>query len=177
MKSVNGVALFALALIAACAGGIGDGADSSGSDVSEDDDAGEDDDTAPDDDVSDDDANEPAFCVVDEEQIDAILSVWDVRRKVAQMYYVGVDIFPLFESRSALEMVRDLGVGAVHEKILLTLGVWPEWSVNNTNALQALAMANDPPVPLFIGIDQEGGIPQSLSSLFGGTDTPGNLGL
>ncbi len=181
MKSirVETVVMLFFALLAGCSGDTGDDSSPDES-ASPDDDTGADDDLDDDaviDDDADDDADEPAFCDVDENRIDEIVAAWSLRRKVAQMYYVGVDIFPLFESPDAIEMVRDLGVGAVHEKILLTLGAWPEWTINNTNALQDLAMGNDPPVPLFIGIDQEGGIPQSLSSLFGGTDTPGNLGL
>jgi len=153
--------------------------DDDDNDASPDDDAVDDDeaddDTAADDDDNDDEA--PPFCEVDEAQIEHLLATLSLREKIGQMYYVGVDLFPWFELPNVARTIQELKVGAVHEKLFYTLGLWPEWSVQNVNTLQTLAMNNDPVIPLLIGIDQEGGAPQSFSTALGGTDTPGNLGL
>ena len=157
--------------------GCGDD-DDNDDDASPDDDAVDDDnDDDNDDDTGDDDDEAPPFCEIDEAHIEHLLATLTLREKVGQMYYVGVDLFPWFELPSVARTIQELKVGAVHEKVFYTLGLWPEWSVQNVNTLQTLAMNNDPAIPLLIGIDQEGGAPQAFSTALGGTDTPGNLGL
>ena len=143
-------------------------------DDNDDDDNGADDDSAGDD---DDDQGTAPFCAIDSDEIDLLIGQMSLRQKVAQLFYVGVDIFPWFNLPDAERAVRDIQVGGVHMSVALTLGFWPEWTVRNTNELQRLAMLADPGIPLITGIDQEGGIPQAFNQVMGGTDTPGNMGL
>ncbi|HPQ68139.1 MAG TPA: glycoside hydrolase family 3 N-terminal domain-containing protein [bacterium] len=164
----------AMILFAGCGDDDDDDNDTQADDDAVDDDEA-DDDTGDDDDDDDDEA--PPFCEIDEARIDRLLAALTLREKVGQMYYVGVDLFPWFELPAVARSLQELKVGAVHEKVFYTLGLWPEWSVRNVNTLQTLAMNNDPAIPLLIGIDQEGGAPQAFSTALGGTDTPGNLGL
>jgi len=158
-------------------GGCGDGDDSStDSDQATDDDAADDDDDN-DNDNNDDTSFAYPYCAVDEEEIDDLLAGMTLREKIGQLYYVGVTVLPWLDLPDARRKIQELHIGAVHEQMLYTLGFWPAWSVLNNNQLQALALDSEPGIPLLIGIDQEGGIPQMLCSITGGTDTPGNLGL
>jgi len=181
MKCDGKLAIFIVLLtllfaFAAACGDDDDDDDNNDNDDNDDnnDDFPDDDDVLPDDD-EDDDAL--PFCEIDETRIDEIVAGMSLREKVGQMYYVGVNIFPWFESSEAIEKIQQLHVGAVHANLFLTIGLWNAWTVQNTNRLQELALAEDPPIPLIIGIDQEGGAPQSMSAPMGGTDTPGNMGL
>lgn len=116
-------------------------------------------------------------CRADDAFVEELLVSMTLEEKVGQMYYVGVEILPGIDLPGPIRTIQELHVGAVHEKVFETLGVWNRWSVRNTNQLQGYALAAEPPIPLLIGIDQEGGLPQSLATSMGGTDTPGNLGL
>jgi beta-N-acetylhexosaminidase len=93
------------------------------------------------------------------------------------MYIVGVSMLP-WEQEETRSLVRDLEVGGAFLQPLTGLAVaGPEVTAANTNAMQSMAMAREIPVPLFIACDQEGGVPQALSRITGGTDQPGNMGL
>jgi beta-N-acetylhexosaminidase len=165
---------FLLMLLAAFCLACGDDDDDDNDDLPVDDD-----DTAADDDDDDDDNDTPApaFCAVDEQAVDDLLSRMTLRQKFAQMYYIGVDVFPWFDNPQVAALIAGQQVGALHGKLGLTIGLWPEWTVQNVNKLQRMALSAEPGIPLMIGIDQEGGVPQTLSAVTGGTDTPGNLGL
>jgi len=117
------------------------------------------------------------FCDVDEEKIDSIVSQMTLEEKIAQMYIVGAVVVPWIELYKAHFFVKDLGVGGVFVQPPLSVGLRAEWTAENMNRLQAMAMSRKNPIPLFISIDQEGGIPQAMSELTGGTDQPGNMGL
>ncbi|MBZ0273149.1 glycoside hydrolase family 3 C-terminal domain-containing protein [bacterium] len=142
---------------------------------------GVDDDAVPGDDDGDDetiaDPHTLPLCEVDDARVEELLARMPLPAKIGQMYYVGVDMLPGFAGKDAIRAINELRVGAIHERILFTLGLTPRWSAKNANALQRLAFENDPPVPLLLGIDQEGGASQTLSTTTGGTDTPGNMGL
>jgi len=117
------------------------------------------------------------FCDVDESEIDRLVDRMTLDEKVAQMYIVGVTVFPWFELQKPYHLVKELGVGGVFVRPLSGVGFWPEWTARNMNKLQTLAMSRKNPIPLLIAVDQEGGIPQAMSELTGGTDQPGNMGL
>ena len=117
------------------------------------------------------------YCAVDEEAVAELLARMSLREKVAQMYLVGVVVTPWFEVEETRALIEDLGIGGVYIQPVSGIGFWPEWTARNTNRLQTMALSREGGIPLFIAIDQEGGIPQSVNSLLGGTDTPGNLGL
>jgi beta-N-acetylhexosaminidase len=152
--------------------GCGDDDDDDDS-ANDDDDSGDDDNDAAD----DDDSVDYPFCTVESDQIDAIIGGMSLREKVAQMYLVSAQITPLFSLPNTKRFVKDLGIGSVFAQPLNFVGFWPSWTAANANAVQELAMSRKNPIPLFIAIDQEGGIPQALCHLTGGTDQPGNMGL
>jgi beta-N-acetylhexosaminidase len=150
--------------------------DSDDDDDDNDDQSPADDDTAADDDTIDDDDDAP-FCEVDEGIVADLVSRMTLREKVAQLYVVGVKVFPWFDTEETRALIEDVGVGGVYVQPLTGLGFWPEWTAQNMNRLQEMALSRALPVPLLVTIDNEGGIPQSLNHLTGGTDQPGNLGL
>ncbi len=148
--------------------------DDDNNDVADDDSAIDDDDTV----SPDDDSNaHPSFCEVDEEFINDLMARMSLKRKIAQMYMVGVQVLPWFDYGDAQRFVEEIGVGCVGVTPGTGVGFWPEWTVTNTNKLQAWALAGDPGIPLFIAADQEGGVPAAVNNLTGGTDQPGNMGL
>lgn len=136
----------------------------------------DDDDDNDNNDDNDDDASYP-FCEVDEARVDELLKSMTLRDKIAQMYVVGVQVLPWFDVGNAKRLVEQIGVGGVFIQPGTGLGLWPEWTVANTNKLQTWATGRNTPIPLLIVCDQEGGIPQAVSDVTGGTDTPGNLGI
>lgn len=149
-----------------------DGAPSPDSGDSDDDDDDDDDN----DDNDDNDFSYP-FCDVDETEIDQLLTGMTLREKIAQMYVVGAQVTPWFDIGDAKRFIEQVGVGGVFIQPGTGLGLWPGWTVANTNTLQSWAAGRSNPIPLLIVCDQEGGIPQALNDLTGGTDTPGNLGI
>jgi beta-N-acetylhexosaminidase len=130
-----------------------------------------------DDDDNDGTPSEDPFCEIDEARVEQLFDKMTLRRKIAQMYLIGAPVLPWFEHEDTKRFVQEVGVGAVGIQPGTGIGFWPEWTVQNTNKLQKWAMDSDPAIPLFIGCDQEGGVPQAINSITGGTDQPGNLGL
>ncbi len=130
-----------------------------------------------DDDSQDDDDSSSQFCQKDQNEVEAILSKMTLREKIAQMYMVGVTTLPWFELSDAMRYIKEMGVGGVFAAPLTFIGFWPDWTAMNANWVQSLAMSRQNPIPLLIAGDQEGGIPQALCHLTGGTDQPGNMGL
>jgi len=153
----------------------------------DDDDQSEPDDDTPtnDDDNLDDDSSADddqdgftyPFCSVDEAALEQMLNQMTLPEKVAQLYIVGVIWSPWFPIEETRALIQDLGVGGVYVQPLTGIGFWPEWTAQNMNQLQELAMARALPIPLLVTLDQEGGIPQSMIAINGGTDQPGNMGL
>ena len=141
-----------------------------------DDDAVDDDDDAIDDDVADDDFVYP-FCEIDESAIDLLISQMTLRQKIAQMYVLPAQVLPWFEIGDARRFVEEIGAGGVFIQPGTTIGFWPEWTVESINKIQTWALSGDFPIPALVVCDQEGGIPQAINAITGGTDTPGNLGL
>ena len=116
-------------------------------------------------------------CDVDEQEVERIIGQMTLEEKVAQMYFVGVTLL-FWELAETQSLVMDMGVGGVFLRPITGIALSsPEVTAQNTNILQDMAMSRSIPVPLFIAADQEGGIPQALSRITGGTDQPGNLGL
>jgi beta-N-acetylhexosaminidase len=130
-----------------------------------------------DDDSQDPDDAGPAFCGVDEQKVESILSQMTLREKIAQQYFVGIQMFPGLNIGDTQRLVKELGVGGVFAQPMTFIGLWPGWTVANSNKIQTWALSRENPIPLLIACDQEGGIPQAVSNLTGGTDTPGNMGL
>jgi beta-N-acetylhexosaminidase len=151
-----------------------------GDDGDDDDSAEDEDDDAMDDDVVDDDTGDDysyPFCDIDEARIDALIAQMTLRRKIAQMYMVVAPVLPWFDMGDARRFVEEIGVGAMGVQPGTTIGLWPEWTVASINKIQGWAMGGELPIPVLVASDQEGGIPQAINNLTGGTDTPGNLGL
>ncbi|MDP8224305.1 MAG: glycoside hydrolase family 3 N-terminal domain-containing protein [Candidatus Lernaella stagnicola] len=119
----------------------------------------------------------PRFCKVDEEKVEDVLAGMTLREKVAQLYFVGMQLTPWFDLPETQALVRDLGVGGAYIQAVIGVGFSTEWSVANINRLQSMALSRENPIPLIITIDDEGGIPQALNAMMGGTDEPGNMGL
>ena len=117
------------------------------------------------------------YCDLDEAEITERLGRMTLRQKIAQTYIVGVTIYPWEEVEETRALIEDLGVGGVYVQPMTGLGFWPEWTAENMNRLQAMAMSGDAAIPVLVTVDQEGGIPQSSNNVTGGTDQPGNLGL
>lgn len=140
-----------------------------------DDDVSDDDDD--DDQVDDDDEISYPFCDVDYDRIELIMAKMSLRKKIGQMYVVGGQVVPWFEFGDTKRFIQEIGVGGVFIQPGTGVGLWPGWTVDNTNKLQSWALEGENPIPLIITCDQEGGIPQAVNNITGGTDTPGNLGL
>jgi len=117
------------------------------------------------------------YCDLDETEITGIMSRMTLRQKIAQMYIVGVAVYPWEEVEETRHLIEDLEVGGVYVQPMSGLGFSPEWTAENMNRLQAMAMSGDAAIPVLVTVDQEGGIPQSSNNVTGGTDQPGNLGL
>ena len=115
-------------------------------------------------------------CKIDEPEVERILSHMTLRQKVAQMYIVGVSLLP-WDLEQTRRLVERIEVGGVFLQPIRGIAPEPADTAANTNRLQEMALSRDLPVPLLVVADQEGGIPQALSRLTGGTDQPGNLGL
>ncbi|MDP8254737.1 MAG: glycoside hydrolase family 3 N-terminal domain-containing protein [Candidatus Alcyoniella australis] len=115
-------------------------------------------------------------CAVDEARISQILEQMTLEQKVAQLYMVGVNMLP-GSRHKARRLVRDLGVGGVFLPPISSVAFSPRRTASNVRKLQLWALERDNPIPLLIAVDQEGGIPQALNDITGGTDTPGNMGL
>jgi len=158
--------LLAFALICLLAGFTA--ACSTGGDDDTDDDGGDD---------GDDDGFVYPYCGVDEQAIELILRQMSPAQKVAQMYIVGVQVLPGWAPSDTRRMIQSVQVGGVFVQALTGVGFWPEWTAENMNTLQEMALSREIPVPLLVTVDQEGGIAQALNSINGGTDQPGNLGL
>jgi beta-N-acetylhexosaminidase len=167
------IAVFCCTIYCACDSGSG-GGDSSGAEDGDDDTLDDDD---IDDDNDDDSISDFPFCEIDEDAIEEILGQMSLRRKIAQMYVVGAQVLPWFDIGDARRFIEEIGVGGVGIGPGAGIGFWPEWTVAGTNKLQSWALAGENSIPLFIGCDQEGGIPQALNNITGGTDQPGNMGL
>ena len=118
-----------------------------------------------------------SYCDVDTLVIDRLVDAMTLRQKIAQMYVVGVQVFPGFEFGDARRFIKQLGVGGVFLQPGTGIGLWPAWTVENVNTVQQYALARDLAIPLLVVCDQEGGIPQAVNAITGGTDQPGNLGL
>ncbi|MCB9479742.1 MAG: glycoside hydrolase family 3 protein [Deltaproteobacteria bacterium] len=158
--------------------------DTQDDDSDDDDDLGDDDDDASDDDTSDDDDDddtvESPYCEVDEASIDALIDSMSLEEKIAQMYLVNgyfSAILPGSMSEETRHLVQDVGVGGVFGQLASLIGLNPKWTIKNVNAVQEAALASAHGVPVLIAVDQEGGIPQAVNNLTGGTDQPGNMGL
>lgn len=164
--------IFMIIILAGLICGCGDDDDDDSSPWADDDD--DDDDTADDD---DDNMPDYPFCEIESDKVETILTGMTLREKIAQMYVVGVQIFPWFDFGDAERFIKDIGVGGVFLQPMTGVGLFPSWTVDNTNKLQNWAMSRTNSVPLIITCDQEGGIPQAVSNVTGGTDTPGNMGL
>ena len=169
-----GIAL--LLLLLALTWCVGCGNSSASSETHSDSDDDDNDTTDDDDDDDNDDAAEP-FCAVDEAQVEALLAPMTLRRKIAQMYVVAAPVAPWFDFGNAQRFVEEIGVGGVYVQPGTTIGFWPEWTTQSINKIQTWALGGEQPIPVLVACDQEGGIPQAINSINGGTDTPGNLGL
>ena len=147
----------------------------------DDDDSSADDDDASDDDNDDNDDSDPGFeypyCEVDYAFVDQWIAQAPLEKKIAQMYVVSVQVVPWFEFGDARRFVQEIGVGGVFLQPGTGIGLNAPWTVENTNHLQQMALETKDPIPLLIVCDQEGGIPQAVNNLTGGTDQPGNMGL
>jgi beta-N-acetylhexosaminidase len=120
----------------------------------------------------------PWFPVPDDAAIDRLLARMTLRDKVAQMFMVGPMGRAGWMPRHAKRIVGDLAVGGVFLQPLknMPLGDAAE-TATVVRRFAELAAGHDPAIPPLFGLDQEGGIPQAFQGLFGGTDTPGNMGL
>jgi len=116
-------------------------------------------------------------CDVDEGAVEQILGQMTLEQKIAQMYIIGVSML-CWDVEETLSLIRNLHVGGVFLQPVTGIALRdPELTAANSNALQEAALSREIPLPLFIVADQEGGIPQALSRVTGGTDQPGNMGL
>ena len=119
-----------------------------------------------------------AFCATDDEAVEQILARMSVRDKAAQLFVVGAAGRPHWMPKATRTLVRDYGVGGVFLQPLKNMPMGGADAIAKTvNRFNELAREHDPAIPLLFPIDQEGGIPQALQSLFGGTDGPGNPAL
>ena len=109
-------------------------------------------------------------CDVDDAEIERLVGLMSLRQKIAQMYMVGVISLPGLDVEETRALVEDVGVGGVFAQPLRFIGFSPTWTAENANRLQGMAMGAELPIPLLIACDQEGGIPQAVNAMTGGTD-------
>jgi len=73
------------------------------------------------------------YCDLDEAEIAERLGSMSLRQKIAQMYIVGVAVYPWEEVEETRALIEDLGIGGVYIQPMSGLGFWPEWTAENTN--------------------------------------------
>ena len=112
----------------------------------------------------------PIFALTDPE-IDIMIAEMTIEEKVGQLIMVG---FEGTQANEAIEThIRERFVGGV---VLFSRNIQsPQQMAELTNELQRLAEATARQIPLFIGIDQEGGWVIRLKE--GATVLPGNMAL
>lgn len=62
------------------------------------------------------------FCDVDEAEIDRIMGQMTLKEKIAQMYIVGVTVFPWFDLYEPEFFIKNLGVGGVFVRPMSGVG-------------------------------------------------------
>ncbi len=106
-----------------------------------------------------------------DEELEAMVAGMPLRDKIAQMLMVGFHGQSLAESPELSTMVGDYHVGGL---VLLEANAHDPQQVRQlTTELQALATSSGARIPLFISINQEGGIVVRIAE--GVTGFPGNM--
>ncbi len=95
-------------------------------------------------------------------------------QKIGQMMLIGFDGTVVSDSIKVL--IEDLHIGSF---ILFALGNFnfPDECSVLVNAIQKTALSSELGIPLFIAMDQEGGIAAPIHYMMGATSTPGNMAL
>jgi beta-N-acetylhexosaminidase len=100
-----------------------------------------------------------------------------LEQMAAQMLVLGEEAYPFGIPLTTKRLIRDLGIGGVFLQTMNALFPGPALMSDLTNELNSLAMSGEHAIPLLFSIDQEGGTTQAWPSVFGGTDSPGNMAL
>jgi beta-N-acetylhexosaminidase len=106
--------------------------------------------------------------------IDGIIAGLTLEQKVMQMHVVG---FPGPAMNDEMRrLVQDACLGGIFVQVLENF-VFPEECARLARSIQETALDGPHGIPLFIAMDQEGGIAAPLHFMFGATPTPGNMAL
>lgn len=106
--------------------------------------------------------------------IDGILAGLTLEQKIMQMHIVG---FPGAAMGDEMRrQVQDACLGGFFLQVLENF-VFPEECARLARGIQETALDSPHGIPLFIAMDQEGGIAAPLHYMFGATPTPGNMAL
>lgn len=112
--------------------------------------------------------------IVNAENISDIISKMTLEQKIGQMMFMG------FEGRmmnnAMYDMIANYSIGGFFLLPLSNFNV-PDECAKLTYELQKTAQSSALKIPLFIAIDQEGGIAAPIHYMQGATPTPGNMAL
>ncbi|HPO14624.1 MAG TPA: glycoside hydrolase family 3 protein [Candidatus Hydrogenedentes bacterium] len=106
--------------------------------------------------------------------VDEILAHLTLRQKVGQMMIMGFEGTRV--TADAMARINDDCLGGYFVQILENFN-FPDELATLSYALQDAALNNGAKIPLFISMDQEGGVAAPLNPYLGATPTPGNMAL
>lgn len=106
--------------------------------------------------------------------VDEMLANLTIRQKVGQMMIMGFEGTRVTED--TLARINDDCIGGYFVQVLENFN-FPDELATLACALQDTALNNGAKIPLFISMDQEGGVAAPLNPYLGATPTPGNMAL
>ena len=106
--------------------------------------------------------------------IDHIISQMTLEQKIGQMMIMGYEGQSMNESMK--KMIEEQAIGGFILLALINFN-FPDECAQLTNDIQKTAFESPLKIPLFIAMDQEGGIASPIHYMLGGTPTPGNMAL
>lgn len=109
-----------------------------------------------------------------EAEIEALLARLTLEQKVMQMHTVGYEGVAL--TPEMRELVEEERLGGFFFQVPDNF-TFPEECASLVNAIQHAAMEGEHGIPLFIAMDEEGGVAAPIHYMLGATPTPGNMAL
>ncbi len=106
--------------------------------------------------------------------VDAILAGLSLEQKVGQMMLIGFDGRRVTPEMA--ELIEERCLGGFFFNVLSNYN-FPDECAALSGDIQRCALASAHGIPLFLALDQEGGVAAPLHYMMGATPTPGNLAL
>ncbi|HJM70660.1 MAG TPA: glycoside hydrolase family 3 N-terminal domain-containing protein [Candidatus Marinimicrobia bacterium] len=111
---------------------------------------------------------------VNAENVSDIMSKMTLEQKVGQMMFMGYE--GRMMNNAMYEMIINYSIGGFFLLPLSNFNL-PDECATLANELQKTALSSRLKIPLFIAIDQEGGVAAPIHYMQGATPTPGNMAL